>query len=65
MCDARDKPLPKDNHTDSLSYIEAGTDRAEDIEHLSPYAEDAVFKGPTGAVLAQSMNKVGGFWVQK
>ncbi|HEY8963405.1 MAG TPA: hypothetical protein VIN59_02955 [Alphaproteobacteria bacterium] len=63
--DAREKPLDRTCHTDPLSYVAAGTDEAEDTEHLVPYEEDAVFKGPAGSVLAGPMAKLNNFWVEK
>ena len=65
MCDARDKPLEPENHTDQMSYIAAGTDQVEETDHAEPYAEDTVFKGAIGPVHAQSLNHSNHFWVLK
>ena len=65
MDDTRDKPLDRTCHADPLSYVAAGTDENDPIDHMAPYAEDAVFKGAIGPVHANAMNKLNGFWVSK
>jgi len=63
--DTRDKPLETTCHIDDISFIAPATDEVDGHDHMTPYAEDSVFKGATGPVHQRAMNKNNAFWVEK